>query len=210
MDKPISETIIILENKKSEKHVVIFDSCQFTMQGLILLCERHAGWRMCGTADSFSQLLQLLARQRVDMVLCGIGRKAEDFSRLFRLPNCFPGRCILLTDKSSAVLRAAFLSAGFDAVASKQASLQALDSLLYYTMYFPQEAGQPEKALTHYSPMEREVLSALLKGLQPEHIAGELGISYRAVSRYKKNGLKRAGLHSLNEILACQNSYVSR
>lgn len=120
------------------------------------------------------------------------------------------GRCVLLTDKSSAVLRSAFLSAGFDAVVSKQTSLNALDSLLYYTLYFPQENRSADKALIQYRPLEREVLSALLNGKTPYHIAKELGVSYRTVSRYKQNGLRRAGLHSLNEILACQNGYISK
>lgn len=192
------------EIKKTEKRVAIFDDCQFTMQGLTLLCERHAGWRMCGTAGSFSQLLQLLLRQRVDMVLCSIGRQADDFSRLLTLPGYYPGRCILFTDKSSAVLRSTFLSAGFDAVVSKQMSLNALGGLLHYTMYFPQETRMAERALTRYLPMELKVLSALLTGKTPDHIAKKMGISYRAVSRYKQNGLRRAGLQSLNEILACQ------
>lgn len=208
MDKTGSEKESILE--KTEKRIVIFDSCQFTVQGLTLLCERHAGWRMCGTANSFSQLLQLLSRQRVDMVLCGIGKRADEFSRLLNLPTCLAGGCILFTDKSSAVLRAAFLTAGFDAVVSKQTSLTALDSLLYYTMYFARKNVQLNKQAARYRPLEREVLSALLNGKTPHHIAREMGISYRTVSRYKQNGLKRAGLHSLNEILACQKNYVSK
>lgn len=207
MDKAEPEIKGLL--KKTQKHVVIFDSCQFTMQGLILLCERHAGWRLCGTADSFSQLLQLMARGRVDMVLCGIGKRADDFSRLLYLPEYFAGRTILLTDKSSAVLRAAFLSAGFDAVVSKQISLNSLDSLLYYTMYASAENRAVERRAARYRPMEREVLSALLNGKKPYSIAREMGISYRTVSRHKQNGLKRAGLNSLNEILACQKGYVA-
>ncbi|MBH1930372.1 response regulator transcription factor [Serratia rubidaea] len=208
MDKAEPKIKELLE--KTKKHVVIFDSCQFTMRGLTLLCERHAGWRMCGTADSFSQLWQLLARQRVDLVLCGIGKRADDFSRLLNLPDYFAGRCILLTDKSSAVLRAAFLSAGFDAVTSKQVSLTALDSLLYYTMYSSSEEGRAERVATCYRPLEREVLSALLLGKKPHAIARDMGVSYRTVSRYKQNGLKRAGLNSLNEILACQKNYVAK
>lgn len=193
-----------------EKRVVIFDSCQFTIRGLTLLCERHAGWRMCGTADSFSQLIKLRSQGPIDMVLCGIGNQAEDFSRLLNLPDYLLGRCVLLTDKSSAVLRSTFLTAGFDAVVSKQAPLPALDSLLHYTMYLPREIAPVDNRAVIYQPPEREVLSSLLNGKTPQDVALDMGISYRAVSRYKQSGLRRAGLRSLNEILACQKGYVPR
>lgn len=191
-----------------EKRVVIFDSCQFTIRGLTLLCERHAGWRMCGTADSFSQLIKLRSQGPIDMVLCGIGNQAEDFSRLLNLPDYLLGRCVLLTDKTSTVLRSTFLTAGFDAVVSKQDPLNKLDSLLYYTMYACRENKRMVHRAVIYQPMEREVLSALLNGKSPHDIALDMGISYRTVSRYKQNGLRRAGLRSLNEILACQKGYL--
>lgn len=186
---------------------MIFDSCQFTVRGLTLLCERHSGWRVCGTADSFSLLLQLLSRQHVDLILCGIGRQVNDFSRLLKLPDSLSGRCILLTDKCSDVLRSFFLTAGFNAVVSKQTSLNTLASSLYYSAPFIRRNTQTDIALTRYHPIEKEVLSALLNGKKPHNIARDMGISYRMVSRFKQNGLKRAGLNSLNEILACQNGY---
>ncbi|WP_165877172.1 response regulator transcription factor [Serratia marcescens] len=191
-----------------EKRIVIFDSCQFTTQGLILLCERHTGWRMCGTANSFSQLIKLLAQSRIDMVLCGIGNQPGDFSRLLNLPEYPIGRCILMTDKSSSVLRKTFLTAGFDAVISKQTSLNALDGLLYYLMHHSCGKAEAESAVEIYQPHERDVLSALLNGRKPDAIAQEMGISYRTVSRYKQSGLRRAGLRSLNEILARQKNYL--
>lgn len=191
-----------------EKKVIIFDSCQFTVRGLTLLCERHAGWRMCGTDGSFSALQQLLLQDRVDMVLCGIGNQQGDFARLLNLPAHQVGRCVLLTDKSSTILRGTFLTAGFDAVASKQLPLNALDGLLYYTMYFPREQTAAGSKGTVYLPQEREVLSALLKGDDPHRIAKRMGISYRTVSRYKHSGLKRAGVKSLNEIMLCQKRYA--
>ncbi|UUW17351.1 response regulator transcription factor [Serratia ureilytica] len=205
----IKTPAINTSSEKKEKRVVIFDSCQFTIRGLTLLCERHADWRMCGTANSFSQLRKLLAQDRIDMVLCGIGNQLSDFSRLLNLPEYPIARCILLTDKSSAVLRKTFLTAGFDAVVSKQTSINALDNLLHYQMHRPCGKANTSDTVGLYQPQERDVLSALLNGQKPDAIAQEMGISYRTVSRYKQNGLKRAGLRSLNEILARQKNYLS-
>lgn len=107
-----------------------------------------------------------------------------------------------MTDKSSSVLRKTFLTAGFDAVISKQTSLNALDGLLYHLMHHSCGKAEAENAVEIYQPHERDVLSALLNGQKPDAIAQEMGISYRTVSRYKQRGLRRAGLRSLNEILA--------
>lgn len=192
-----------------EKRIVIFDSCQFTTLGLSLLCERHPEWRMCGAVSSFSQLIKLLVQKKIDMVLCGIGNQPNDFSRLLNLPEYLTGSCILMTNKSSSVLRKTFLTAGFDAVISKQMSLNALDSLLYFLMYHSCGKAGGENAIEIYQPYERDVLSALLNGQKPDVIAQDLGISYRTVSRYKQSGLRRAGLRSLNEILASQKNYLA-
>jgi DNA-binding NarL/FixJ family response regulator len=142
------------------------------------------------------------------MVLCGIGNQPGEFSRLLNLPDYPIGRCILLTDKSSSVLRKTFLTAGFDAVISKQTSLNALDSLLYYIMHHSCGGAASKDSAGVYQPQERDVLSALLNGQKPDAIAQDMGISYRTVSRYKQNGLKRAGLRSLNEILIRQKNYL--
>lgn len=188
---------------------MIYDSCQFAAQGLTLLCEHHVGWQIRGTAHTFSQLMKLLLENRIDMVLCGIGNRRDGFSRLLNLPDYVLGRSILLTDKPSEILKKTFLTAGFDAVISKQISLDELADVMTGTMYSKKKhAIFPHLPSRIYLSDEREVLSELLKGRKLYDIANDMGISYRTVSRYKQNALRRAGLRSINEILLRQKNYL--
>ncbi|MEE4411992.1 MULTISPECIES: LuxR C-terminal-related transcriptional regulator [unclassified Serratia (in: enterobacteria)] len=186
--------------KIEEKKVLIFDSCQYSTLGLTLLCERHSNWHITGVAHSFPKLMKLLALGRADMLLCGIGALQSEFPRLLNLPDYTRGRCILLIDKNSGVLRNTFLAAGYTAVIGKNADLEVLDNLLFYNMHMPHSTMKGDDAGI-YLPQERAVLGALLSGKRPLDIATDMGITYRDVSRHKHNGLRRAGVRSINEII---------
>lgn len=193
---------------KKEKCIAILDSCQYTVQGITLLCGKIPGWHIAGVAKSYYDLLRLVERKPIDMVICGIGNHSDDFSRLLNLSR-YPTRGrILLMDKSSAVLSKTFLAAGFDAVVSKQVALNELITIIARILFSEKDAVAEYGDEHCYLPQEREVLSALLKGERPCDIARTMGISYRTVSRYKLSGLRRAGLNSLNEILASKKHYA--
>lgn len=189
---------------KKCKNIVIFDRCQYTAQGVILLCNNNPEWGVVSVVKSYDDLLRVVERRAVDLIICGIGNHTDEFSKLINMIRVPVRGRILLTNKSSEVMNKIFLAAGFDAVISKQSALVELIKLIDMVLY--QKMG--DRLIRHnesfYRPHEREVLSELLKGERPCDIASSMGISYRAVSRYKLSGLRRAGLSSLNEILACQ------
>jgi DNA-binding NarL/FixJ family response regulator len=193
---------------KKNKRILLVDSCQCTVLGLKLLIDFHFKGAEVNVTKTFSQEIMKPFQQRADLIVCGIGCQPGDFSQLLLLPEYATCPCVLMTDKTCEVLNRIFLAAGYRAVVSKQASLAALTSLLSLALSTPRNA-MANDARQRYQAEEAEVLSALLKGNSPQSVAQDMGISYRAVSRYKLSGLKRAGVRNLNEILLQQKLYLS-
>lgn len=185
------------------KTVAIVDSCQYTVKGLLLLCNQHPDWRVIAVTKTPKELITQVRSHNIDLLICGMSVRSEEISQLLNVPRYRVGCTILLTDKPSPVLYRTFLTAGFSAVFSKQASLKELTEIFEYGMYFQRKMFVKDRQHLRYLPQEREVLMALLKGKTPYDIADKMGISYRNVSRYKRSGLKRAGVRNLNEIFAC-------
>ncbi|CAI2141942.1 MULTISPECIES: response regulator transcription factor [Serratia] len=192
-----------ITDSQLNKTVAIADSCQYTVKGLLLLCHQHPNWRVIAVAKTPQELAALAKSHTIDLLICGMSAQSEGVSQLLNVPRYRVGCTILLTDKPSPILYKTFLTAGFNAVFSKQASLVELTEIFEYSIYFQRKMYVKNRQQLRYLPQERDVLMALLKGESPNDIADTMGISYRTVSRYKRSGLKRAGVKSLNEILAC-------
>ncbi|MDK9637839.1 response regulator transcription factor [Enterobacter hormaechei] len=194
---------MIKTNCHPNKTVAIADNCQYTIKGLLLLCNQHPNWRVIAVAKTPQELSALAKSYTIDLLICGMSTQLEGIPQLFNVPRYRVGCTILLTDKPSPILYKTFLTAGFNAVFSKQASLAELTEIFEYSIYFQRKMYVKNRQQLRYLPQEQDVLMALLKGEKPNDIADMMGISYRTVSRYKRSGLKRIGVKSLNEILAC-------
>ncbi|MGR7043428.1 response regulator transcription factor [Klebsiella aerogenes] len=186
---------------EEERLVAILDSCQYSAQGLRLIFEQLPGWRVAGCSTAYPEFIQLINGKKIDLIICGASHFEDDFSRILYLPGLTDGFSVLLTNKHSPVLANLFLTTGFDLVLSKQMSLAELEQLFIYRQFYTNVVLLKNKKHSRYLPQERSVLSALLRGEKARDIARRLGMSYSTVSRHKQNGLKRAGVRSLNEIL---------
>jgi DNA-binding NarL/FixJ family response regulator len=83
----------------------------------------------------------------------------------------------------------------------KDIKLTALDTLLQHLINLGPSERKPNSDKKLFSLKERRILCDLLQGKKLVTIAQEMDISYRAACRHKKNGLKRAGVTSLRDIL---------
>lgn len=200
----INELYAGKEVGEGKKHILLFDRCQYTAQGLRALCENtlNATITIMSGAHSSQQMSALIINSQIDMVICGMSGQPEDFLRLLTIPSHLATcKYILLTNKSSSALNNTFRTAGFCAVLNKNMPINALNTRVQKILLGPPPFRRTEIDPKLYLSTERQILGALLKGERPAIIAHRMGISYRAVSRFKQNALRRAGLKSLNEIL---------
>jgi len=189
-----------------EKTVVIFDLCQYSTQGLQLILENIQGWSLVGSTRTYKDLLSLVKDKHIDLLLCGAGHLNDDFSHMLYIPIVTTGMSVLMTNRYNPVLSKALLTAGFDMVISKQTEIQELEHLFSCQGMAGSTTLLKPIPKRRYLPQEREVLSALLRGEKARDIARKTGMSYNTVSRHKLNGLKRAGIKNLNELLLSQKS----
>lgn len=184
-----------------KKQIAILDSCRYSAQGLSLIFAKLPHWHVVGCVGTCKELLALINGKTIDLLICGASHLEDDFSRMLYIPGLTSGYSILLTNKDSPTLSKVFLTAGFDVVISKQKTLRELEHLFLYQGLYGKSSLVKSKGRSRYLPQERGVLSSLLRGEKARDIARQLGMSYSTVSRHKQNGLKRAGVRSLNEIL---------
>lgn len=184
-----------------EKHIFIFSRCCYALEGIITLCERYAGWRICGTPGTIPELKSMLLKHPVDLVIIDTQKADNDLHALLCLPEFIQGRRLLLCEDRTLSFRETWLAAGYDTVVSKNIRVHLLDTLLRNLV----NAGRSERAAVFnrhlFPPKEKKVLLRLLQGMLLKDIAKELGISDSTACRLKKRCLQRAGVNNLNGIL---------
>lgn len=190
---------------KNEIKIILFDTCRFTTYGLSILSKRFPTWKVIGIPRTKKQLEKLCAHTPVDIIICGIDNREHNLADLLNIPDYPIKKSILLTNHSSTILQRTFTATGFSTVLSKSETLNNIAQHIHATL----ENCQVKKNNRLFTHQERYILGSLMRGESAVQIALNLGISTRTLSRHKQNALKRAGVQSLNDILASHKTVLT-
>ncbi len=202
-------------DKKSAPRILLADSHATVRYGLrLILLEEIPDARIeeCGEPGEF---LQLLAKQKWDLVLLDIVTTEIGSMDLLRKIRSLPRRSpiIVMSNYSQEHFELRALRAGAIAFISKkyppsmllQIVHDALDGKLHVSSYLATSLavgrqGRPD-GTTILSDREFEVLRKLVTGKSGKEIASELSLSVKTISTYRARVMEKLKLKSFAEVI---------
>jgi len=184
---------------------------------------------VAGQVGDVAAALDLLARSPVDVVVMDCGLPGTDGVEGVRLvKHASPStRVVLLTAYPTLEVLVRAASAGADAFLAKDSSLEEILAAIRSRTHDLEIGGGTLDALRlrvrgegrsegrawdpHLTERERDVLALLAEGLDPQTIAGQLGITVHTSRSYVRNVLAKLGAHSqLEAVIVAARSGIVR
>lgn len=195
--------------------IVIADDHLIIRRGLQLIISRREGWTVAAEAESVPQLLDVLERDRYDILITDLNLREQNI--LDVLPQIRRERpalpVLVLTSRPEAYAIAA-LRAGARGYISKDASAddiidaiervasgrQRISDSIVELMTGELSAGGAVHL--RLSARELDVFLRLARGETPTRIAARLGISVKTVSTYRTRIMEKTGFRSNADMTA--------
>jgi DNA-binding NarL/FixJ family response regulator len=199
--------------------IAIADNHPFTLAGVTSVLSRERGVIVVGTAQSASEAVQLLERERVDILIADLCNRAQESLTLVRAVRHrgWSIRIIILTAADFRHLLPTLCDAGATDFLFKEDSIDRLVQLVRIVGR-ERSIGQPKAKArpqlveptspdtadlsSQLTPRERQVLSLVVAGGSNQSIARALQIHHKTVNTHRTNLYRKLGVHSVGELVA--------
>lgn len=201
--------------------IVIADDHPIVLAAIREIVEQDPRLKLVGTANSSTELVEVVASLRPDIVVTDYNMPGDDeigdgIRMISYLLRRFPdSKVLVVTMVTNPAIIAALFKEGVHAVALKTGDRgeirEALSALLASRIYRPallrdmgddpqtgQNAGDRNKNL---SPRELEVLRLYVQGQSVGDIAKYLNRSHKTVSTQKSSAMRKLGAHTDQELI---------
>jgi len=179
------------------------------------------GKRVVAVTHRLDDAIKVLRRERVDICLLDVAFGADsEIDRLGELRDASPGtRVVLLSGEIDESLLLGAKVAGVRGVADKRFPVADIIELLdqveagetvlltdrvhdHRRVHIPRQrpANDAQRLARFLTPREREVLSALVRGVDTNRMAGSLGIAAATARCHIQSVLTKMGAHSRLEV----------
>ena len=217
---------------KKPYHILIAEDHTILREGLRALLSSHADFRIGGEAQDGREALQLVEKQRPDLVLMDLSMpRANGLEAIKDIKKGYPEvKVIALTVHKTEEYIVATLEAGADGYVLKDAShselVMAMKTVLKGKRYL--SPGISEKVIQGYldgrkgykattawdtlTQREREILKLIAEGYKNKEVADYLYISLKTVEKHRANLMRKLDLHNAAALtaFAIEKGLVSR
>ena len=185
------------------KNILILTSCTFTTQGFIQLCNRNPFWNLICLNPVENSSTKSFQKKEAELLITDLYFFDDASWNSLVKTRSLPDKILLITEYYNGGAQHYRTTLGLTFITDKSASLKSLEHLISKALSSEIlesnfNSGKHQRARMN----ECEVLLSLLNGEKPGTVAKKMGITYNAVSRYKKLALKRVGVKNINEIIA--------
>jgi DNA-binding NarL/FixJ family response regulator len=207
------------KEKNSCKRVLIVDDHPMMRQGLAQLIDNEPDLKVCAEADTAAQAMNLMAGQKVDLVLLDISLPDKNGLELIKdIQALKPGLLILVVSMHDEALYAErVLRAGARGYIMKQEGgkklLQAVRQVLSGQVYvsekmsarileiFSGRRGSSSSPIERLSDREFEVFQLISQGRNTRDIAQHLSLSVKTVEVHRANIKRKLKLRTANDLM---------
>ncbi len=209
---------------------LLVEDHQLMREGLRLLLENHGRTTVVGQADDGSQVMELVAELRPDLVIMDISMPnlngIEAAARLREM--AYPPLVIMLSQHKRPEYVVQAIRAGAMAYLLKDAVIDELDAAIdavldgrrYLSASLPEEmidillydAEAVPSLIETLTPREREVLQLVAEGNTNRQVAAHLSISVKTVEKHRFNMMEKLNIRDVTGLVrfAMQNGIIDQ
>jgi DNA-binding NarL/FixJ family response regulator len=203
--------------------ILIADDHDLMRRGIRTLLESHAGWEVCGEADTGRDAVVKAEQMKPDIVILDVMMpelNGVEAARRIRKASPDTEVLILSVHYSDQLIRE-IIDAGVRGYIVKSDSdrdlVIAVENLANRKPFFTPRATEliltsfnnaaevrsttPELARERLTSREREIVQLLAEGKSSKQVASVLGISVKTAETHRSNIMRKLELHSVSELV---------
>jgi len=216
-------------NKQSR--ILIADDHEIVREGVRVLIEREAGWKVCGVAENGRAAVALVLKLKPDAIVLDLKMADLDgIEAMKQIKQAVPETEILVLSahESEELIEQVFESGAKSFVRKADADrflVPALKSILDHKTFLTEKVSamllsrlfnvgtgrkKPSRAMEKLTAREREIVRLLAEGKSNREIALALDISVRTGETHRASVMRKLGLRSLADVVryAIRNGIV--
>lgn len=210
--------------------ILIADDHDVVRKGMRALLESHAGWEVCGEAQTGREAVEKARELRPDLVVIDVSMpelNGIDAARQIK-KTCPQAEVVVITQHDADQVVREVLESGARGYVLKSDSAKelvaAVEALQNHRPYFTSRATEllmdgfnNPKPISSTTPIgerlttrEREIVQLIAEGHSSKQVAGVLNISTKTAETHRANAMRKLDLHSLSELVmyAVRNKIV--